>query len=261
MFEQLIESSSRKTRNKRRWLCFAATAAVWVPGMMAAVLAGVLAYDGRLSDQYGHPEKLVLLMPRSSSGPSTPKPPPVNSGPQPTAFVTPQVTPTEIPRPSSGPPVVAAIGPANGPGPGTTGPGGDPNGDPNGTPYSVPGAPPGGTAPPPDPMPPPPAPKKEEPPPVQPTKPRMSTVLQGTAVRRVQPPYPQIAKVTGTSGPVVVEVVVDEAGNVLSARALSGHALLRKAAEDAARGWKWNPTRLNGVAVQVVGTITFNFVL
>ena len=94
-----------------------------------------------------------------------------------------------------------------------------------------------------------------------PTKPHISVVLQGTAVRRVEAIYPKLAKETGTRGPVVVEVVVDQAGSVLSARALSGHPLLRKAAEDAARGWKWNPTRLNGVAVQVVGTITFNFVL
>ena len=260
MFEQLIESSSRKARNKRRWLCFAATAAVWVPGLMAAVLAGVLAYDGRLSDQYGHPEKLVLLLPPSSlGGPSAPKTQPVNSGPP--AFVTPRATPTDPPRPSNGLPVMSVIGSGSVPGPGPGDPGSDPNGDPNGTPYGVPQAPPGGTAPPPEPTTPPPTPKKEEPQRATPTRPHLSVILQGTAVKRVQPAYPQLAKVSGRRGAVVVEVVVDEAGNVLSARALSGHPLLRAAAEGAARGWKWNPTRLNGVAVQVVGTITFNFVL
>jgi TonB family protein len=89
----------------------------------------------------------------------------------------------------------------------------------------------------------------------------VSIILQGTAVKRVEPAYPKLAVEIRTGGPVVVEVVVDETGKVISARSLSGHALLRKAAEDAARGWRWNPTRLNGVAVQVVGTITFNFVL
>jgi outer membrane biosynthesis protein TonB len=40
---------------------------------------------------------------------------------------------------------------------------------------------------------------------------------------------------------------------------MSGHALLRDAAEKAARQWKWNPTRLGGTPVQVIGSITFNF--
>jgi len=258
MFEQLIESSSRKKQNRRRWLCFAGTAAVWVPGMMAAILAGVLAYDGRLSDQYGQPEKLVLLLPATplvaSAGPNTVS----NPLPQAAQFVSPQVTPVGITTPS-GPPVVAAI-PFGGLGQGT-GQAGNPFGDPNGTGAGgVPDAPPGGTAPPPEPAPQP-APKREEPTPAPPTKPHPSIVLQGTAVKKVEPAYPRIARETHTSGPVVVEVVVNEAGSVISARGLSGPPLLRSAAIEAARGWKWNPTRLNGVAVQVVGTITFNFVL
>ena len=135
MFEQLIESSSKKRQNKRRWLCFAATAAVWVPGMVAAVLAGVLAYDGRLSDQYGQPEKLVLFVPMApSGGPTAPNPPPTPA-PQRGGFVTPKATPISIPRPSSGPPVIASIGPFDGPGRGPGGPGADPNGDPNGYDY------------------------------------------------------------------------------------------------------------------------------
>ncbi len=261
MFEQLIESSSRKRQNKRRWLCFAVTAAVWVPGMMAAVVAGVLAYDGRLSDQYGQPEKLVLLLPVTpQDGPAAPKTPDKTSDQQPGALTTPKEAPREIPLPSNLPPVDVIVGGGSGPGHGLTVAGGDPDGDPNGPPDGVPGAPPGGTAPPPEPTPQP-VPRKLEPPPTPTTTPRISIVLQGTAVRRVEPPYPKLAKEIHTCGPVVVEVVVDEAGGVLSARALSGPALLRKAAEDAARGWKWNPTRLNGVPVQVVGTITFNFVL
>jgi TonB family protein len=60
---------------------------------------------------------------------------------------------------------------------------------------------------------------------------------------------------------VVVEVVVDRTGMVSSARALSGHALLREAAVAAALQWQWKPTLLSGVPVQVVGTITFNFTL
>jgi protein TonB len=58
---------------------------------------------------------------------------------------------------------------------------------------------------------------------------------------------------------VVVEVTVDEAGNVISARPISGHPLLKDAAVAAAKGWKFSPTMLTGVPVKVIGTITFNF--
>ena len=262
MFEQLIESSSRKRQNKRRWLYFGATAALWVPGMMAAVLAGVLAYDGRLTDQYAQPERLILLYTSiPNDGPAPPNTSDKRPPSQPGALTAPEETPREIPSTSNLPQIEIAVGSGIGHPNGPTGPGGgDPNGNPDGTWNGVPGAPPGGTAPPPEPAPQP-SPKKEEPTPTPATKPRISIVLQGTAVKRVEPAYPKLAREIHTSGPVVVEVVVDEAGKVLSARALSGHALLRKAAEDAARGWRWNPTRLNGVAVQVIGTITFNFVL
>jgi TonB family protein len=84
-------------------------------------------------------------------------------------------------------------------------------------------------------------------------------VLQGSATKRVTPTYPALAKEARVSGIVVVEVTVDEEGAVISARAVTGHPLLRDAAVDAARGWMFTPTRLNGVPVKVVGTITFNF--
>jgi protein TonB len=84
-------------------------------------------------------------------------------------------------------------------------------------------------------------------------------VLQGSATRRVEPSYPPLAKAARVSGAVVVEVTVDEAGNVISARPVSGHPLLKDAAVAAARGWKFTPTQLSGTPVKVIGTITFNF--
>ncbi|MFL6276260.1 MAG: TonB family protein [Blastocatellia bacterium] len=84
-------------------------------------------------------------------------------------------------------------------------------------------------------------------------------VLQGSATRRVEPAYPPLAKTARVSGAVVVEVTVDEAGNVTSARAISGHPLLKPAAEAAARGWKFTPMMLQSTPVKVIGTITFNF--
>jgi TonB family protein len=86
-------------------------------------------------------------------------------------------------------------------------------------------------------------------------------MLAATAIRRAEPPYPRLAQAAGVSGAVVVEVLLDEEGDILSARALSGHPLLKDAAVAAARGWKFTPTTFEGKLVKVVGTITFNFSL
>jgi TonB family protein len=86
-------------------------------------------------------------------------------------------------------------------------------------------------------------------------------VLNGKADKRVQPTYPAVARAAGASGAVSVEVNVDEAGNVASARAISGHPLLQQAAVDAARQWTFKPTTLEGKPVRVAGTITFSFML
>jgi TonB family protein len=84
-------------------------------------------------------------------------------------------------------------------------------------------------------------------------------VLQGSARRRVEPPYPESALTKRIGGSVVVEVTVDEDGSVIAARALSGPDELRGAAVSAAREWKFRPTALSGIPVKVIGTITFNF--
>lgn len=86
-------------------------------------------------------------------------------------------------------------------------------------------------------------------------------VLQAVAQKRVEPIYPPLAKAAQVSGSVVVEVTVDEEGNVISARAVSGHPLLKDAAIAAAQAWTFAPTELQGVRVKVIGTITFDFVL
>jgi TonB family protein len=84
-------------------------------------------------------------------------------------------------------------------------------------------------------------------------------VMTGRAIRRVEPEYPAIARSAHASGTVMIEVEVDESGNVTSARAVSGHPLLQNAAVQAARQWKFTPMMLSGKPVKVVGTIIFNF--
>jgi len=86
-------------------------------------------------------------------------------------------------------------------------------------------------------------------------------VLQGIAIRRIIPPYPEIAKKTGISGPVQVLVTISEEGRVVEATVLKGHPTLRPAAVNAARQWLFSPTYLGQAPVKVQGVLTFNFVL
>jgi protein TonB len=100
------------------------------------------------------------------------------------------------------------------------------------------------------------------PPPPKPTPhaPISGGVLNGKAVRLVQPPYPPIARSAHASGQVVVQVLIDENGNVVAAHATSGHPLLQAAATNAARASKFTPTKLSGQPVKVNGVIIYNFV-
>ncbi|HEX7175391.1 MAG TPA: TonB family protein [Pyrinomonadaceae bacterium] len=84
-------------------------------------------------------------------------------------------------------------------------------------------------------------------------------VLNGKAVSKPAPPYPAIAKAVRASGTVTVQVTVDEEGRVREARAVSGHPLLRAAAEAAAREARLTPTQLSGKPVKVTGVLTYDF--
>ncbi|MGI9036745.1 MAG: energy transducer TonB [Pyrinomonadaceae bacterium] len=85
-------------------------------------------------------------------------------------------------------------------------------------------------------------------------------VLNGKATHLVTPPYPPAARAVHASGAVNVQVSIDTSGNVVSASAVSGHPLLRQAAEQAARQSKFSPTMLSGQPVAVSGVIVYNFV-
>ena len=86
-------------------------------------------------------------------------------------------------------------------------------------------------------------------------------VLNSKVAKKPQPPYPSEAKYVRAQGTVIVQIVVDESGNVVSARAISGARQLRGASEEAARKAKFEPTQLCGRPVKVSGVITYNFVL
>ncbi|HXS00070.1 MAG TPA: TonB family protein [Pyrinomonadaceae bacterium] len=105
----------------------------------------------------------------------------------------------------------------------------------------------------------------DEPPPpeVKPTPPRAPIsggVLNGKAISLPKPAYPPIARAAHASGTVVVQVLIDENGNVVSAHAVSGHPLLQAAAVGAAKSARFSPTKLSGQPVKVTGVIQYNFV-
>jgi TonB family protein len=84
-------------------------------------------------------------------------------------------------------------------------------------------------------------------------------VMQGSATRKVRPAYPPIAKAASAKGAVQIQVTINESGEVIGAQVISGHPILRDAALQAAKQWRFKPTELSGVPVKTQGIITFNF--
>lgn len=103
---------------------------------------------------------------------------------------------------------------------------------------------------------------KSDPPPPVVSKPpivKSEGVINGKATYLPVPLYPAPAKAVGAMGEVKVQVTIDEEGRVISAKAVSGHPLLRQAAETSARNAKFSTTYLSRVPVKVTGVIMYNF--
>jgi TonB family protein len=79
-------------------------------------------------------------------------------------------------------------------------------------------------------------------------------ILNSKAESLPKPVYPKAAKAVKASGAVNVQVEVDEKGNVTTAKAVSGHPLLRAAAEQAAKQAKFKSS-----SEKLKGVIIYNF--
>jgi TonB family protein len=111
----------------------------------------------------------------------------------------------------------------------------------------------GGTAGAPPPPPPPPAPGERL---------RVSAgVSSANLIQQVPPVYPPMARQARIQGLVIVETTIDPAGNVSSARVVSGHPLLAAAAVEAVLQWKYRPMLMNGAPITVVTTANVTFSL
>jgi protein TonB len=239
---------------------FAASSVVWSLVLCAVAVAGVFAYDARLDADFSRIGLIVAQMPPAPPPPAARQETAVRptATPQQTGLIARNVAPDAVTPPTPHPPAVGS---------GSAGvPGGDPNGRTDGVIGGDPSSPIGygdpvavarPETPPPPPQPDPPVVQKPDP--IKETRPVSVGVIAGKATRRVEPPFPPMAKAAGVTGDVVVEVSVDRFGHVTNVRALSGHPLLTKAALDAARAWQFSPTLLSGTPVAVIGTITFSF--
>jgi protein TonB len=102
-----------------------------------------------------------------------------------------------------------------------------------------------------------------QPPPPQPPAPpkpvRLSAFEMPRKIHDVAPAYPTIARTANVEGTVIIEAVIGVDGGVRDARVLRSVPLLDHAALDAVKQWRYAPTRLGGVAVPVIVTVTVQF--
>jgi len=262
MFNNLIESTSHAREYKRRGSFVLFTTGVYAVLLLLAGVASIYAYDAHLEEQTTQLEIISFIPPLQAEQPQ-----PVNSAP---------TRPTSNPRNAPAVPTRTVLidSPSN------------PNNVPNqiGTvASSVPPAPPGAvlgrvnedppapsftgrgvgtgtgnnvvatTDPPPPPAPP--------PTPVVPKVLKISKVLNSQALSLPRPTYPPLARQIKVQGTVAVQVLIDENGKVISAKALSGHPLLVPEAQKAAMGARFSPTLIGDTPVKISGVITYNFLM
>jgi len=264
MFDKLIESNSAEAEFKPRRKFFMMSSVVVGILFLSAVVFSLYAQDIDLgTDNF---ELAELLAPIAPDAPE-PEPPPAQpqerneqqrtelpSRPELIARIDqPQQVPTEISTtPNTTPPI--PVGPyvfdPSGPASNGTGPTGPVN--------NVPGSGSSNVETPAEVV------KLPEPPPVakaEPKKPVMRSkgIVNGDAISLPKPPYPAIARMTNITGTVNVQVLIDESGDVVSAKAVDGHPFFKLEAERAARRAKFRPTLLSEVPVKVTGVIVYRF--
>ncbi len=80
-------------------------------------------------------------------------------------------------------------------------------------------------------------------------------------LERVEPQYPEAARLQRIQGPVEIKVLVGRDGLVRKLTTISGNPLLVSAATDAVRQWRFKPHQLKGKVVEFETRVTVNFAL
>lgn len=263
MFNNLIESSSHRSELKRRSSFFLFTIATYALLFVIAGVISIYAYDAKLNEPSTEltvlnfaplePAKPVATQPAHSN--TTRPNNSVNS-----LRATRPVLIDSVNNPMNPPRDVSTIAPAIPPAPpgamigpeisdlpgGIAKPGNGANGEGPGNTVVVPNV---GTTPPPAPV------------HVPPRIVKSSVVLNGKALVLPKPLYTALAKSAHAEGTVTVQVLIDEQGRVVSAKAVSGHPLLTLEAQKAAYLARFSPTMIDSSPVKVSGVITYNFIL
>jgi protein TonB len=78
-------------------------------------------------------------------------------------------------------------------------------------------------------------------------------------LKSVQPVYPAMAKSQHVSGNVQIDALIDADGNVGAMKVLSGPTLLRDAAVQSLKQWKYQPAELDGKPTSMHLTVTLQF--
>ena len=264
MFNNLIESGSHHKEFKRRGSFLLFTAGTYVVLFVLTGVISIYAYDAHLENQSTELELITFVPPpipetvqpetqRTLNRSTTIRESRNADRPVRTVLIDRADNPNNPPQdvgvvasPILPAPAHAVLGLQDldpvGPPAGTTG-SGDPNGA--GNPTVVRGM--------------------ETPPPV-PVPPvkkiiRVSNVLNSQALSLPKPPYPPLAKQLHIQGVISVQVLIDETGKVISAKALSGSPFLTVEAQKAAYQARFSPTLIGDQPVKVSGVITYNFVL
>ena len=262
MFDNLVESSSHKDDIARKGSFIGVTALIYGVLMLAFFVAGIYWYDAHLGEMELELTTLVapVPVPQQEKAPeqqkqADSKPQKVDDNVDVRRELIADVTRTELvpkevsAKASDVPPVragrITMVGDAN-----SNAVGAPPIGSGTGSITTAPSKVQIADEPPPP----------EAPKPTPPRAPISGGVLNGKAISLPKPAYPAIARAARASGTVVVQVLIDENGNVVSASAVSGHPLLQAVAVGAARQARFSPTKLSGQPVKVTGVIQYNFV-
>jgi protein TonB len=91
--------------------------------------------------------------------------------------------------------------------------------------------------------------------------PRISRMMEGNLVYRVQPEYPRLARQARVQGIVVLRAMISREGQIENLQIVSGHPLLVQSAMNAVLQWRYRPYFLNSEPVEVETQITVNFTL
>lgn len=86
-------------------------------------------------------------------------------------------------------------------------------------------------------------------------------IVQTFLVSQVAPIYPPLARQARIQGTVVLDIIINKAGEVSDVKLVSGHPMLAPAAIDAVKHWKYRPYEENGEPFEIQTTVQVNFAI